>query len=110
MKTKNNAVSLGKTSSVKTLPLYLNKRTNKHLTVSVPLGERGYIGEVGDNHHATRQTDGAALHTKGHWEPIEQGDLQLTGVDLSQMGHWERGETSFLIINNINKYSLKQSV
>lgn len=62
------------------------------LTISVPLNNRWYVGEVRDNHHGRHQFDGAALHTKTDWEPVEQGDLELTGMDLSQMGHWS-GET-----------------
>lgn len=61
-------------------------------TVSVPLSEGWYIGEVGYNHHGTHQTDGAALHTEGNREPIEQADLQLTGMDLSQMRHCPWGK------------------
>lgn len=82
---------------------WLNKWTdllNISLTVSVPLGDRRYVGEVGDDHHAAHQTDGAALHTEGHLEPIEQSHLQLTGMDLSQMRHW-RSEASLLTINYI---------
>lgn len=57
------------------------------LTISVPLGEGRDVGEVGDHHHGAHQAGGAALHTKGNWEPIEEADLQFTGVDLSQMRH-----------------------
>lgn len=65
-------------------------RTQKHdtsLTISVPLGQGEQVGEVGDDHHATHQTDGAALHAEAHLESVEQADLQLTGMNLCQMGH-----------------------
>lgn len=77
-----------------------HSRDNECLTVSVPLGKGGEVGEVGDDHQGTHQTDGAALHTKAHGEPIEHADLQLTGMDLSQMGHWARSETSLLTTIN----------
>lgn len=57
------------------------------LTISVPLGQGGDVGEVGDHHHGADQLDGAALHAKAHREPVEQGDLQLAGVDLRQVRH-----------------------
>lgn len=64
-----------------------SKASNERFTVSVPLGEGGEVGEVGDDHHGAHQADGAALHTEAHREAIQQADLQLTGVDLSQTGH-----------------------
>lgn len=57
------------------------------LTVSVPLGQGGQVGEVGDDHHATHQTDGATLDAKAHGEVVDQGHLQLAGVDLGHVGH-----------------------
>lgn len=60
-----------------------------HLTISVPLGQGGKVGEVGDNHHATNQTDGVALNAKADWEVINQGYLQLAGVDLGHAGNCE---------------------
>lgn len=58
------------------------------LTISVPLSKGWNIGKVRNNHHSTHKLDGVALHSKANWEPLEQGDLKLTGMDLSQMGHW----------------------
>lgn len=58
------------------------------LTVSVPLGQGGQIGEVGDGHHVANQTDGAALNAKAHGEVVNQGHLQLAGVDLGHAGHY----------------------
>lgn len=57
------------------------------LTVSVPLGQGGQIGEVGDHHHVANQTDGATLNAKADWEVVDQGHLQLAGVDLGHTGH-----------------------
>lgn len=82
----------------------------EYLTVSVPLGEGGQVGEVGDDHYATHQTDGAALHPEAHREPVEQGDLQLTGMDLRQTGHWATSEAWLLKSIWSEKYIFKSHI
>lgn len=62
------------------------------LTVSVPLDEGWDVGEVGHHHHGTHQGDRGALHTKADAETVEQRDLQLTGMDVSQMRNWRAAE------------------
>lgn len=63
--------------------------SNVHsLTVSVPLGQWWYVGQVRDHHHGTHQTNGTSLCSERHSKPIQHGDLQLTVVDHSQVGHW----------------------
>lgn len=75
-----------------------NERMKEGLTISVPLGNGWYVGEIGDHHHCTHQSDGVALHTKRHWEPVKQADIQLTGMDLSQMRHWRTRFATLLAI------------
>lgn len=62
------------------------------LTIAEPLGQWGQVGQVRDHHHAAHQGGGATLHTKADWEAIQQGDLELTGVDLRQVRHWSSRE------------------